>query len=66
MTKSNLLQIVCVCFGLPFGYLAGIPFLLFIEPLEPLIYLGATVFNLVAWCGAIELVERIITKMRLS
>lgn len=66
ITKSDLLQIVSICFGLPFGFLAGLPLMLFINPPEPLIYLGATILNLLCFCSVIAFVEKLITKRRLS
>lgn len=66
LTKSDILQIICVCFCFPFGFFAGLPFLLFVELPEPLMYLGAAFLNLVAICGVIEFIERFINSKRLK
>jgi len=66
ITKSDVLQTICWCFAFPFGFFAGMPFLLFVDPPEPLMYFGATLLNLVAICGVIEFIERMIGRKRLS
>lgn len=64
VTKSENLQAICICLGLPFGFFAGMPFLLFIDLPGPVLYLGAIFLNLVSFCGAIEFIERIIARNR--
>jgi hypothetical protein len=64
VTNSDTLQIVCFLFGFPFGFFAGMPFLMFIDPPESLTYFGATFLNLAAVCGVIEFIERIISRAR--
>lgn len=66
LTNSDVLQTICTCFALPFGIFAGMPFLLFIEPPASIMYLGATFLNLVAVCGVIEFIERVIIRRRSS
>ena len=66
ITNSDILQTICICFGLPFGIFAGMPFLLIVDLPESIMYLGATFLNLVAICGTVEFIEKMITRKRLS
>ncbi len=64
LTNSDILQTICVCFGLPFGFLAGMPFLLIVEPSESVIYLGATFLNLIAIGGIVDFIGKFISPKR--
>lgn len=64
LTNSDILQTICICFALPFGIFAGMPLLLFVEPPESIMYLGATFLNLAAIGGIVEFIQRFITSKR--
>lgn len=63
--KSKVFALICLFFTVPFGFIAGMPFLIFGPPI-PLALFAAAFLNLVAICGVIEFIEKIFAKIRLS